>query len=206
MMDVSVELVVVAGNPAPGLTRCDPAVLLDEQGALPRLRLPSGDPGAFAQRLAAHSSGVREPHVELIDAVDDAGGGVTLTYLATVPGVVLSGGETLVPLREAASRIPVVDAALGRLSRDSQVSDVVLSLLPETFTLNQLMSLYEEFWGEKLDKRNFRRKMVEGSASLEPAGVHTGRGMPGRSPGLYRATRSWRLVRPPSAHALAVSR
>jgi len=206
MMDVSVELVVVAGNPAPGLTRCDPAVLLDEQGALPRLRLPSGDPGAFAQRLAAHNSGVREPDVELIEAVDDAGGGITLSYLVTVPGAVLSGGETLVPLREAASRIPVVRVALDRLSRDSQVSDVVLSLLPETFTLNQLISLYEEVWGEKLDKRNFRRKMVEGNPALEAAGVHTGRGIPGRPPGLYRATRSWRLVRPPSAHALAVSR
>jgi ADP-ribose pyrophosphatase YjhB (NUDIX family) len=206
MMDVKIELVIVAGNAAPGLTRCDPVVLMDEQGGPPCLRLPSGSPEAFAQRLAVHNSGVREPHVELIGAVDNTGGGITLTYLATVPGVVLFEGETLVPLREAASRIPVVDDALERLSRDSQVSDIMLSLLPGTFTLNQLMSLYEEVWGEKLDKRNFRRKMIEGSPSLEPAGVYTGREMPGRPPKLYRATRSWRLVRPPSAHALAVSR
>jgi len=205
MMDVKIELVIVAGNAAPGLTRCDPAVFLDDRGGLPCRLLPSGSPGELAQGVVARISGILESHVELIGAVEAPGGGITLTYLATVPSVVLFEGETLVPLRQAASRIPVVDDALDRLSRDSQVSDVMLSLLPRTFTLNQIVSLYEEVWGEKLDKRNFRRKMVDESTALEAVGEHTGRGMPGRPPTLYRATESWRHMRPPSAYVATVS-
>ena len=38
---------------------------------------------------------------------------------------------------------------------------MVFRFLPELFTLSQLQSVYEAILGEKLDKRNFRKRIME---------------------------------------------
>ena len=38
---------------------------------------------------------------------------------------------------------------------------IVFNLLPKLFTLTQLQNLYENIYGETLDKRNFRRRIAE---------------------------------------------
>lgn len=40
-------------------------------------------------------------------------------------------------------------------------SDAVFHLLPGSFTLTQLQTVYEQVLGEELDKRNFRKKITE---------------------------------------------
>lgn len=54
----------------------------------------------------------------------------------------------------------VIDYAVRRLRAKLEYTNVVFSLLPKQFTLNQLQKTYEVILGRKLDKRNFRKKFA----------------------------------------------
>lgn len=63
----------------------------------------------------------------------------------------------------------ILDYALARVRSKVEYTNVVYSLLPETFTLTELQRVYEIILGRTLDKRNFRKKI--GSLDLvEPTG------------------------------------
>jgi 8-oxo-dGTP diphosphatase len=51
--------------------------------------------------------------------------------------------------------------ALHHLQLEVQREPIVFELLAEKFTLSQLQSLYESIGGQKLDKRNFRKKISQ---------------------------------------------
>ena len=54
----------------------------------------------------------------------------------------------------------MAEAALTRLRRKVKTEATGFNLLPEKFTLPQLQALYEAILDEKLDKRNFRKKIA----------------------------------------------
>ncbi len=60
----------------------------------------------------------------------------------------------------------IVGKALEYLRQQVNRKPLVFQFLPELFTLSQLQSVYEAILGEKLDKRNFRKRIME-SNSLE---------------------------------------
>ncbi|MCE5174514.1 MAG: NUDIX domain-containing protein [Bacteroidales bacterium] len=49
--------------------------------------------------------------------------------------------------------------ALERLRHKASTEPVGFNLLPEKFTVPQLQSLYEAIYGQRVDKRNFRKKV-----------------------------------------------
>jgi 8-oxo-dGTP diphosphatase len=53
----------------------------------------------------------------------------------------------------------IVAVAHERLKSKLSYTNIVYSLLPKEFTLTQLQRVYEVILGEKLDKRNFRKKI-----------------------------------------------
>ena len=55
----------------------------------------------------------------------------------------------------------IVDYALERLRNKINYTTVGFQLLPRQFTLTELQSAYEVILGQRLDKRNFRRKMLQ---------------------------------------------
>ena len=55
----------------------------------------------------------------------------------------------------------IVEKALEYLRQQIGRKPVVFKFLPELFTLSQLQSVYEAIIGEKLDKRNFRKRIME---------------------------------------------
>ena len=55
----------------------------------------------------------------------------------------------------------IMEEAIEVLRRDFEVYQVGLELLPEKFTLSQLQNLYEIILNRKLDKRNFRKKVIK---------------------------------------------
>ena len=55
----------------------------------------------------------------------------------------------------------IVDYALERLRNKSNYTTVGFQLLPRQFTLTELQNSYEIILGQRLDKRNFRRKMLQ---------------------------------------------
>ena len=54
-----------------------------------------------------------------------------------------------------------MDYALERLRNKINYTTVAFQLLPREFTLTELQSSYEVILGQRLDKRNFRRKMLQ---------------------------------------------
>jgi len=76
----------------------------------------------------------------------------------------------------------IVNYALLRLKYKLEYTNVVYSLLPEKFTLSQLQKVYEIVLGEKLDKRNFRKKIFSLNL-IKEAGRETG--VPHRPSKLY---------------------
>ena len=55
----------------------------------------------------------------------------------------------------------IVDYALERLRNKMNYTTVGFQLLPKEFTLTELQRSYEVILGRRLDKRNFRRKMLQ---------------------------------------------
>ncbi len=64
-----------------------------------------------------------------------------------------------------------------------------IELLPNEFTLSELQAAYEVVLGERLDKRNFRRRILD-SDVLVATSRHRARQGQGRPPRLYRYKRS----------------
>jgi 8-oxo-dGTP diphosphatase len=75
--------------------------------------------------------------------------------------------------------------ALQRLRYKLEYTSVGFELLPNEFTLSELQSAYEIVLGEKLDKRNFRRRILAAGILAEANRNRSGTGQ-GRPARLYR--------------------
>lgn len=76
----------------------------------------------------------------------------------------------------------IIEYALSRIKNKIKYSNVIYSLLPEKFTLTELQRIYEIALGKKLDKRNFRKKIIA-SKLISITGAKIG--MPHRPSKLY---------------------
>lgn len=65
----------------------------------------------------------------------------------------------------------IINYALKRLRYKLEYTAVGFELLPEVFTLTELQKLYEIILNEKLDKRNFRKKVFS-MGIIESAGTY----------------------------------
>lgn len=54
----------------------------------------------------------------------------------------------------------IISVAIDRLQKRLGYTNIVRSLLPEKFSLTELQSAYESILNKKLDKRNFRKKIL----------------------------------------------
>lgn len=116
---------------------------------------------------------------------------VSVVYFALVPADLrsdMTGSlhwfriDALPPLRD--NHTEIVAYALRRLRYKLEYSAVGFELLPEEFTLSELQHTYEVILGEKLDKRNFRRRILEAGIIEETSRRRMrGEGRPAR---LYR--------------------
>lgn len=78
----------------------------------------------------------------------------------------------------------IISHAIERLRNKVKYSPVGFELLPSEFTLTELQTLYETILGIKLDKRNFRKKLLD-SKVLFDLGKKS-KNVPFRAPSLYR--------------------
>jgi 8-oxo-dGTP diphosphatase len=79
----------------------------------------------------------------------------------------------------------IIRYALQRLRYKLEYTGLGFLLLPESFTLSQLQAVYEIVLQEKLDKRNFRKKILSMNILEETGRLHHGDHRPAR---LYRFT------------------
>lgn len=107
---------------------------------------------------------------------DPRGRVVSVAYFGLVP----IGGHALAHTGEELRWTPVNDLprlafdheeivqyALYRLRNKILYSSVAFQLLPPTFTLTELQRAYEHVLGESLDKRNFRRKVLDAGVVVD---------------------------------------
>lgn len=79
----------------------------------------------------------------------------------------------------------IVRLSLEKLKKNINYSSVPFELLPEKFTLTQLQQVYESVLGETLDKRNFRKRIINLGYLKELEEFQTGVS--------YRAARLYKL-------------
>lgn len=117
---------------------------------------------------------------------------VTVAYFALLPAdAPLRAGDGSQARWFPVERLPelafdhheIIAYALRRLRYKLEYTAAGFELLPETFTLTELQRTYEMILGEKLDKRNFRRRILEAGIIEPTARLKSGEGRPAR---LYR--------------------
>jgi hypothetical protein len=153
---------------------------------------PRGDESLeeAANRLIAALIDQREAYLEQLYTYGERGGPVRVVYFALVPAgarVTGDGKARWVPAAKesslTASESEVLAYALLRLRYKLEYSAVGFQLLPGEFTLSELQHTYEIILAERLDKRNFRRRMLQSSIIEETSHLRSGEGRPAR---LYR--------------------
>ncbi len=156
-----------------------------------------------AYRELAEQTGVKNVYLEQLYTFgevrrDKTRRAVSTVYFALLnpegPGLKTSpkyGGVDWFPVNAllglAYDHAQVIQYAVQRLRWKLEYTNVAWSLLPETFTLSELQSVYQAILGKTLDKRNFRKRIL----SLDLV-VSTGRTRLGgayRPAALYRFTK-----------------
>ncbi len=166
--------------------------------ALPGVDVP---PGATLEAAAAgalaEQTGIREARLEQLYSFDRNGGeGVCVAHLCLVASErhVLTPGPGIVEVRWFpmddppaldADAVAVLRYGRSRVRAKAAYAPITLQLLPETFTLGELQTVYEAVLGHELDTRNFRRDVLRAGV-VEATGSSRAEG-PGRPAGLYRS-------------------
>jgi 8-oxo-dGTP diphosphatase len=152
-----------------------------------------------ARRELAEETGVRDVYLEQLYTFGDPcrdprGRVITVAYLALVPWplTVQAGSDAGdarwwsvygLPSRLAFDHDKILSYALQRLRYKLEYTAAGFQLLPPAFTLTEIQKAYEIVLGEPLDKRNFRRRILEAGILEETGLASQGRGRPAR---LYR--------------------
>jgi 8-oxo-dGTP diphosphatase len=154
-----------------------------EDAAIRRLEEETGLGSVYVEQLYTFGEPDRDPRDRII----------TVAYFAVVPPAdEVPQGDDMSRMRWwSIYRLPplafdhdrVLSYALTRLRYKLEYTAVGFELLPSDFSLTELQTAYEIVLGEKLDKRNFRRKIL-GADIIEPSGQY--RAGEGRPAQLYR--------------------
>lgn len=155
-----------------------------EEAALRELEEETGVRNVYLEQLYTFGDPKRDPRGRVI----------TVVYFALAPFDAIqmrAGSDAAETCWWSVHKLPplafdhadILAYALQRLRYKLEYTAVGFELLPETFTLSELQSAYEIILGERLDKRNFRRKILNADVIEETPNYRTGEGRPAR---LYR--------------------
>lgn len=132
-----------------------------EEAALRVLHEKAGVEDAYMEQLYTFGEPRRDPRARVI----------TVAYFALIPCEDLNQPESQKIADIAWSpvdRLPrlafdhkeIVEYAVKRLRAKVGYSNIVYGLMPGQFRLSELQAMYEIIIDDKLDKRNFRKKML----------------------------------------------
>jgi len=156
-----------------------------ENAASRELNEETGITEAFLEQLYTYGDPKRDPRGRV----------VSIAYYALIPAdapVRAEGGSDAGQARWfSVDKLPalsfdhneIVAYALRRVRYKLEYTAAGFELLPEEFTLTEIQHTYEIVLGEALDKRNFRRRMLD-SGIIEPTELK--KGGEGRPARLYR--------------------
>lgn len=156
-----------------------------EQAAARELEEETGLTDVFLEQLYTYGNPDRDPRGRVI----------TVAFYALIPSdahIRSHGGSDAAQAnwfvvdnlpKLAFDHNEIVNYALRRLRYKLEYSAVGFQLLPGEFTLSKIQHMYELVLGEKLDKRNFRRRILAAGIIEPTTRFSSGEGRPAR---LYR--------------------
>jgi 8-oxo-dGTP diphosphatase len=137
---------------------------------------PQESVDAAASRVLKEKAGLSGIHLEQLYTFgkanrDPFGRVVSVGYFALIPSVDIKLHTTdeysdiqWYPInklpRLAYDHAEVIQVAKKRLQAKLEYTNIVYSLLPKEFTLSELQQIYETILDRKMDKRNFRKKIL----------------------------------------------
>jgi 8-oxo-dGTP diphosphatase len=150
-----------------------------------------------AARELEEETGIRDAYLEQLYTYGDLqrdprGRVVTVAYFALIaadkPICTEGGTDTTKASWFSIDQIPtlafdhseILSNALLRLRYKLEYTAVGFELLPDEFTLTEIQSTYEIILGVKLDKRNFRRRILDANVIEETTRMRMGEGRPAR--------------------------
>jgi 8-oxo-dGTP diphosphatase len=125
------------------------------------LKEETGVFGVYLEQLMTFDAPKRDPYGRVVSVawfalVPDAGAELrTSDKYAGVEWCPISRAKDL-----AYDHDGILKTAVARLRAKLGYTNVAWSLLPKRFTLTELQDVYEAILGRRLDKRNFRKKML----------------------------------------------
>ncbi|TCM67552.1 ADP-ribose pyrophosphatase YjhB (NUDIX family) [Acinetobacter calcoaceticus] len=143
---------------------------------------------ASAQRKLFEKTAIKSPYLEQVSSVGNAtrdprGWSVTVLYFALIDADLLDLAQEhqafpvettqWLPIDQARrldlafDHLQLLELAVERLSSRSRYTALPLSLMPELFTLTELQHIYEIILGQKLEKKSFRRRMLDAEMVIE---------------------------------------
>lgn len=156
-----------------------------ENAACREMEEETGLKDVFLEQLYTYGDPQRDPRGRVI----------TVAYVALVSsdahGQVKAGSDARQARWFAVDQLPalafdhaeILAYALTRLRNKLEYTAAGFELLPDEFTLSELQRTYESILAEKLDKRNFRRRILEAQVIEPTPHTRAGEGRPAR---LYR--------------------
>jgi 8-oxo-dGTP diphosphatase len=136
----------------------DPEESLDDAAAR-ELREETGVAEVFLEQLYTFGEPDRDPRGRVISVAYYA----LLRQAPAISAADDAADARWFPLRAlpplAFDHAAILDYALSRVRNKVEYTNIVYSLLPDTFTLTELQRVYEIILGRTLDKRNFRKKI-----------------------------------------------
>lgn len=149
-----------------------------EDAAARVLREKAGVENVYVEQLYTFGDPDRDPRARVI----------TVTYFALIPWKDLHPPRSekvsdlvWAPVRQlpklAFDHRGIVEYAVRRLRAKASYSNIVYGLMPRQFRLSELQRMYEIIIDDKLDKRNFRKRMLatgllQETGKREIAGAH----------------------------------
>ena len=157
-----------------------------------------------ARRKLKEKTGVETPYLEQVETFgsakrDPRGWSVTVAYFALISheSVCLEAIDKSsdlvhwVPVEEvvdsyklAFDHMNVLEKCRERLRGKVQYTSIPVNLLEETFTLTELQKTFEIVLGKDVEKKSFRRRMLDADILEETGEMKTGSNRPAK---LYRA-------------------
>jgi 8-oxo-dGTP diphosphatase len=190
-MNTDVRVVLLVGGRLPDGTRCEPKVAVSSGNLLTTAISDTAKTSEDAALQLLAGLGVEPKYLGKLGFYESSVEQMSVAYLAVVPELdpLIS---LLVELVEWGSVCGDVEEKMMADVREHLLlrihnTAIAFAFVPEKFTLGEIISVYETILGKSLDKRNFRRKVLEGSKQrIKAVGyAYSSRGVAGRPPNFY---------------------
>jgi len=185
-------------------------VLLVKRSQLPskgRWALPGGfidlkqdrHLGDTARRKLKEKTGIDTPYLEQVETAgndqrDPRGWSVTIAYFALIPDESIEGSldeaseemvwvtldKAIADYHLAFDHENVLQACYERLKAKVQYTSLPINLLPEAFTLSELQAVFEIILNKSVEKKSFRRRILDADIIEETGSMKTGSNRPAK--------------------------